>query len=105
MLYTDVACPLPDLSTCRCRDYRHRHDKVPDCVEIRHLSDAHYRWLPATCAYRLAHEGKPLQQWHPWVSGDRASVHAAGISLLGRVEDSCDGMDEEELTGRIIGPG
>ena len=43
------------------------------------------QWLPATCAYRLRAEGKPLPDWHPLVSGDPDTVRTAGISIAGRV--------------------
>ncbi|MGL5733291.1 MAG: YkgJ family cysteine cluster protein, partial [Beijerinckiaceae bacterium] len=30
--HTDIACTLFDSATCRCKDYRNRAKKVPDCV-------------------------------------------------------------------------
>jgi len=84
MLYTDVACRLFDETNCRCSDYDHRSIRVPECLSIRTFSNAQYAWLPSTCAYRLRHEGKPLPDWHPLLSGDAASVQRAGISVQGK---------------------
>jgi len=43
------------------------------------------RWLPATCAYRLVAEHRPLPAWHPLLTGDPATVQAAGVSVHGCV--------------------
>jgi uncharacterized cysteine cluster protein YcgN (CxxCxxCC family) len=32
--YTCVACRMLDVSTCRCTDYTHRHELVPDCAVL-----------------------------------------------------------------------
>jgi hypothetical protein len=42
---------------------------------------AQLRWMPASCAYRLRAEGKPLYDWHPLLSGSRAAMEAAGIAV------------------------
>jgi len=101
MLYTRVACRLFDDGACRCRDYGNRLLKVADCLNLRSLSLAQMRWLPDTCAYRLRAEGKPLPAWHPLVSGDPASVHAAGVSMRGR-SVSEDSLPEDEWPEHII---
>lgn len=81
---TRVACRLLDDATCRCLDYPRRKTLVPECIQLTPstMGDVAY-FMPETCAYRLLHEGKPLHWWHPLVSGDPASVHAAGISVRG----------------------
>jgi hypothetical protein len=82
--YTSVACRLLDTKTGQCRDYGRRRDIVIPCIQLSPAVLPACRWLPRTCAYRLLLEGKSLPDWHPLVSGDRDSVHAAGISICGR---------------------
>lgn len=82
---TNVACRLLDLNTCRCTNYPERKRLVPDCVVLDQDNVHTLDWMPATCAYRLLAEGKPLFDWHPLISGTAASVHEAGISVRGRV--------------------
>lgn len=82
--YTNVACRLLDIGTCRCSAYEQRHRLVPDCVKITPDNIREHAWLPQTCAYRLLAEGKPLAWWHPLVSGNPETVHEAGISVRGR---------------------
>jgi len=83
--FTDIACRLLDISTCRCTDYQARVKRVPDCLELAADKPELYRWLPASCAYRLLAEGQDLPAWHPLKTGDPDSVHEAGISAGGRV--------------------
>jgi uncharacterized protein len=80
---TRLACRLLDLGTCRCSDYENRRQKMPDCVSIDPAKARTLTWLPPTCGYRLAAEGKDLPWWHPLVSGSPDTVHAAGISVRG----------------------
>ncbi|MCH7957893.1 MAG: YcgN family cysteine cluster protein [Proteobacteria bacterium] len=82
--YTEVACRLLDLGTCRCTDYANRKRFVPDCVVLTPRTVNRLTWLPSTCAYRLISEGKDLAWWHPLVSGDPETVHRAGVSVRGR---------------------
>ncbi|MFO1183264.1 MAG: YcgN family cysteine cluster protein [Bauldia sp.] len=83
--FTAVACTLLDDRTCRCRDYENRLDSVPDCIQLTPQMVRKLPWLPPTCAYRLVAEGRDLYWWHPLVSGDPGTVHAAGMSVRNRV--------------------
>jgi hypothetical protein len=96
--YTRIACKLLDLQSCRCSDYPNRRRTVPDCIQLTPSSADEFRWLPPTCGYRLVAEGKDLLPWHPLVSGDSESVHAAGISHAGKMlsETSVAEQDWEE---------
>ena len=81
---TRVACRLLDNETCRCSQYDIRRQFVPECIQLTPTSiQEHMYWLPKTCAYRLLHEGLPLYDWHPLVSGKAQSVHDAGVSVQG----------------------
>lgn len=82
IFYTSVVCDLFDLEHSRCTRYAERCRLVPDCLDLKQHDFAGYRWLPATCAYRLLSEGKALPDWHPLISGSPDSVHDAGVSIL-----------------------
>lgn len=83
IFYTSVACRLLDIKTCRCKDYPMRMDRVPDCLDVKHIEESRLGWLPSTCAYRLLAEGKDLPSWHPLISGKPNSVREAGVSVAG----------------------
>ena len=80
---TNVACRLLDRRSGLCRDYRNRKAYVPECVRLTPAKLRDMDWLPGTCAYRRLDEGRPLPDWHPLVTGDPESVHAAGESVRG----------------------
>ena len=96
IVYTDIACRLLDLGTCRCTRYRQRLRMVPECVDLTPEQVRKLDWLPSTCAYRLVAEGQDLAWWHPLVSGDPETVHKAGISVRGRVVPERRGDDPED---------
>lgn len=101
IFYTDVACRLLDLDSTRCRQYADRHELVADCVGLSRDRLDELEWMPSTCAYRLRAEGLPLPEWHPLISGDRRTVHSAGISVRQRViSETC--IPEEELQDRLV---
>jgi len=101
IFYSDVACRLLDLRSCRCRDYANRKARVPDCVVLNPRNLKALSWMPSTCAYKLVAQGKDLPDWHPLVSKDRRSVHRAGVSVRGRCVSERD-VSEEEAEERII---
>jgi len=85
IFYTDLACRLLDLDTCRCTDYANRAKEVAECLVLSADTPERYQWLPASCAYRRLANGQDLPQWHPLVTGDPNSVVDAGISVKGKV--------------------
>jgi uncharacterized protein len=85
LAFTNVACRLLDLDTCRCKNYAKRRRYVPTCERLTPANVGEFDWLPSTCAYRLVAAGKDLPRWHHLVSGDPDLVHARGHSVRGKV--------------------
>lgn len=99
---TRLACRLLDDESCLCSQYPIRHQFVPECIVLtpKTLRDNLY-WLPQTCAYRLVVEGRPLYPWHPLLSGDPETVHAAGVSVRGLTIPEFE-VDEDDWEDHII---
>jgi uncharacterized cysteine cluster protein YcgN (CxxCxxCC family) len=94
--YTDAACKLLDLNSCKCSDYPNRKKHVSDCIKLTAAKVEAFDWMPDTCGYRLIAAGRDLYWWHPLVSGDPETVHDAGISVRGRCVPEAEAGDTEE---------
>ncbi|MBN1931776.1 MAG: YcgN family cysteine cluster protein [Desulfobacterales bacterium] len=99
--YTNVACPLLDPETCRCKSYKDRKALMPFCLSLTPENINKFRWLPGSCAYRLLAEGKELAWWHPLVSGNADTVRQAGISVCGKVISS-EHIHPDDLENYIV---
>jgi uncharacterized cysteine cluster protein YcgN (CxxCxxCC family) len=82
---SNVACMGLDLKTHRCRFYAERHHIVPTCLQVTPDNVTEIHWLPESCGYRCAAEGRPLPDWHPLISGDAGAVHNEAISKRGEL--------------------
>ena len=102
VFYTDVACRLFDIDTCRCTDYANRAQKVRDCLVLTPQEQDAYEWLPDSCAYRRLANGQDLPGWHPLVTGRPESVHEAGVSMQGKAISEND-ADEWTVLRSVCG--
>lgn len=100
--FTRVSCRLLDCESCHCTQYEIRKQFVPECVVLtpRNIDEIAY-WMPSTCAYRLLHEDKRLQDWHPLISGDPETVHTARLSVRGWAVPEFE-VSEDEWEDYII---
>ena len=81
---TRIACRLFSDENCLCNDYEHRNDHVPECIKLTPTTiKENAYWLPSTCAYKLLYEKKQLPVWHPLLTGNKETMHRAGISIKG----------------------
>ena len=100
--FTRISCRLLDCESGLCGQYEIRHQFVPECVQLtpQNISKIAY-WMPASCAYRLIYDGKPLYDWHPLISGNTQSVDDAGQSVRGWCIPEFE-IPEEEWENHII---
>ncbi len=99
--FTSVACRLLDGSSCRCTNYPNRQAIVPDCIQLTPTEVDEISWLPPTCGYRLARDGEDLYWWHHLISGDRETVHQAGISARGRTVSETE-VDVDDFEDYLV---
>ena len=105
--YTNIACRLLDLGTCRCGNYPLRRQLVRGCVVLdRDNLEEVLTWMPRTCAYRLVHEGRELEAVAPAGLGrSRRASTGPGFRCAGgwwrntrsREEDWQDFVIEEDI--------
>jgi hypothetical protein len=84
---TNVACKLFDVARRRCTNYAARQKLVKDCVKLSPGNAASLSWMPETCAYRRLARGEDLPDWHPLLTGTRASVEEAGVAVMKAVSE------------------
>jgi uncharacterized protein len=100
--FTRVVCRYLEQNLCKCKAYKDRHIKVPECLvlDMHNLPSSLY-WIPDTCAYKLRYLGHPLPDWHPLLTGDRKAMQDAGIPVTGRVLSEQfvheDGLEEHVI--------
>ena len=93
--YTNVACYLLNQKSGQCNKYSQRFKLVDDCVKVTLDDIEQFHWLPASCAYRLLIEGKPLPHWHPLLTGSKSEMHKNGMSIRGKVVSEIEAGDLE----------
>jgi uncharacterized protein len=96
IVFTNVACRLINLNTCRCTRYNERTRLVTECLDVKQFGLTQFNWLPSTCAYRLLNDGKELPAWHPLLSGSAASVKKAGVSISSYAIKESKAMNMED---------
>ena len=83
--FTKIACPLLDICTGKCKDYKNRWDYVPECIKLtpKNLKKCK-KWLPKTFAYLWLLKKHTLPPWHPLVTGRKSSPEDFGLTVKNR---------------------
>ncbi|MEJ2141865.1 MAG: YcgN family cysteine cluster protein [Gammaproteobacteria bacterium] len=82
VFFTSIVCKYFDMQTSRCTCYTERTRLVPECLVVSLDNPQSFEHAPATCAYRLLAEGKPLFDWHPLIAGNRQAMLENGVSIV-----------------------
>ena len=100
LFFTNVACSQLDSKSCQCIDYPNRFKLVSDCFKVTLANRESFGWLPASCAYRLLDEGKPLPSWHPLLVGSTEPMHRFGQSIRGKIisEQAAGDLEDHVVT-------
>ncbi|PCJ84405.1 MAG: hypothetical protein COA54_13675 [Thiotrichaceae bacterium] len=80
VLNTSVSCKLLNIEKCQCSDYKKRFEKAPMCTKLTIENLPQMSWLPDSCAYKRLENNQPLPAWHYLITGNKNTVHKAGIS-------------------------
>lgn len=100
--YTNVTCRLFDTENRTCGNYALRRQLVPGCVVLTpETMDDAVDWMPHSCAYRRLHERRGLADWHPLISGTRATVATAGIAVVHPLVPEYE-VAEEDLEDHVL---
>ena len=80
VLNTSASCKLLDVENCQCGDYINRFKLASMCTKLTLNNLSQMSWLPESCAYKRLANNQLLPEWHHLISGDKNSVHEAGVS-------------------------
>ena len=96
--FTKIACPLLDICTGKCKDYKHRWNYVPECIKLtpQNLKKCK-KWLPKTCAYLWLLKKHTLPPWHPLITGSQKSMDDFGLTVKDRAIEYTEPQDYKDF--------
>lgn len=100
--YTDIACKLLDLSTCRCTRYAERQYLVGECIKLSKDRLGELWLMPPSCSYRRLAEGRGLPDWHHLLTGRPEAVLQSGFSLRDLAIRESDVPPDTDLEDRLV---
>ena len=87
----------------RCSNYKQRRVFVPDCVRLDAAQRRGHRLAALDLRLPAARRGQAAADWHYLISGDRETVHRAGMSVRGwTVSEDEAGDLEHHLVDREL---